>query len=224
MPARPRAVAFDIIETVFSLEPVRKRLVALGLPPGSLEAWFAAGLRDAFALAATSAYAPFRSVLEGALDDLLAKNQLSATPEDKASVLDGLKSLPAHADAGEAFQILAEANIRILALSNSAASATEELLKRAGLDDHVERIVSVEEVKLSKPRTEVYRHAATAAQVDPSQLALVATHPWDIHGAKAAGLIAAFVARGKPYPPVMLAPDLMGQSLAEVAQKLVGLS
>ena len=50
MPTKPEVVAFDMIETVFSLEIMRERLVSLGLPASALEAWFAAGLRDAFAL------------------------------------------------------------------------------------------------------------------------------------------------------------------------------
>ena len=64
MPSKPEVVAFDMIETVFSLEIMRERFVSLGLPESALEGWFAAGLRDAFALAITDQFAPFRSVLE----------------------------------------------------------------------------------------------------------------------------------------------------------------
>lgn len=32
VPERPQAVAFDVVETLFSLEPVRKRLQGLGAP------------------------------------------------------------------------------------------------------------------------------------------------------------------------------------------------
>lgn len=35
--ARLRAVAFDVLETLFSLEPLRPRLVAAGLPREALE-------------------------------------------------------------------------------------------------------------------------------------------------------------------------------------------
>lgn len=34
---RPRIVAFDVIETTFSLEALRPRLARLGLPPSNLE-------------------------------------------------------------------------------------------------------------------------------------------------------------------------------------------
>jgi hypothetical protein len=54
MRSRPLAVAFDIIETVFSLGHLRSRLDAAGVPGQALEVWFAQTLRDAFALDATT--------------------------------------------------------------------------------------------------------------------------------------------------------------------------
>lgn len=53
------------------------------------------------------------------------------------------------------------------------------------------------------------------------QVMLVAMHPWDINGAKAAGLQAAFVARnGEQYPSFYEQPDLTVASLTELAQRL----
>ena len=54
-PKRPKVVAFDVIGTVFPLEPLRPAMVALGLPPAALEGWFAAGLVTAY----VSAERPF---------------------------------------------------------------------------------------------------------------------------------------------------------------------
>src|SRR4051794_16671768 len=183
MPTMPKVVAFDIIETVFSLESLRDRLVALGLPESALEAWFAAGLRDAFALAITDRFAPFSSVLEAALATILARHHLAFDPDKASSVLDGMKGLQAHPDAADSFRMLSDAGLRILALSNGAASATEALLSGAGLDGYVERVLSVDDVKLCKPRREVYLHAAQRAGVAVGELVLVATHAWDTHGA-----------------------------------------
>src|SRR5580692_6168360 len=39
MTNRPAVVAFDVIETLMSLEPLRARLVEIGQPPHLLEAW-----------------------------------------------------------------------------------------------------------------------------------------------------------------------------------------
>jgi 2-haloacid dehalogenase len=51
-------------------------------------------------------------------------------------------------------------------------------------------------------------------------MALVATHAWDVHGAQCASLMTGFVARGQVFPSTMALPDVVGESLAEVAAEL----
>lgn len=221
MPNRPKVVAFDIIGTVFSMEPMRPALVGLGLPPLALDLLYAAGLRDTFALAATNAFAPFQSVLAGCLDELLAMHGRSASSDEKQAVLDMMTVLPPHDDAKAAFEALADAGIRVFALSNGASKTTKGLLAAAGMDRLVEQVLSVEEVQLSKPRAEVYLYAAQTAGVAPGDMALIATHPWDLHGAKTAGLLAGYVARGMPYAKALRAPDVSRETLLDVASAMV---
>jgi len=220
---RPSAVAFDVIGTTFPLDPLRPRIVALGLPPASLEGWFAAGLRDAFALAAANDFQPLTKVLEAALDGVLAEQHLSASTAQKAAVLEGMKELDARSGAAEAFALLRDAGVPILALTNGSAPSTKTLLQRAGLEDAVAHIVSIDEVALSKPRAEVYHRAAHVAGVEPEDLALVAAHAWDINGAKAAGLTAAYLSAERPRSPVMREPDVEGATLIECVQGLLAL-
>lgn len=55
------------------------------------------------------------------------------------------------------------------------------------------------------------------------QIMLVAVHPWDCNGAKAAGLQAAFIARkGEQYPGFFLGPDYQAESLEDLAKQLIG--
>ncbi|MBP0446299.1 haloacid dehalogenase type II [Roseomonas sp. SSH11] len=222
-PERPEVVAFDIIETVFPLEPLRPVITELGLPPAGLEGWFAAGLRDAFALSATGDFRPFPEVLRAALDQVLAEQGLAPPEEARALLAARMKALPARQDAREAFGMIARAGMRIMALSNGAAASTRGLLEQAGLEDLVEHVVSVEEVGTFKPRREVYEHAARIAQAEPGRMALVAVHPWDIQGAKAAGMTTAYVSVERPFPPVMRKPDLEAPSLSGAAEALVAL-
>ena len=105
-------------------------------------------------------------------------------------------------------------------MSNGSAKTTKGLLAAAGLDGLVEQVLSVEDVKLSKPRPEVYLYAAQASGVAPANLALVATHPWDVHGAKVADLLGGYVARGRPFPATLRAPDVTGETLLDVARQL----
>lgn len=220
LPPRVKVVAFDIIGTVFSMAPMRTALTGLGLPALALDFLYTAALRDTFALGVTGAFAPFRSVMAGCLDELLAMQGVTASVEQKKAVLGLMKTLPPHDDARAAFEVLAGAGLRIVALSNGAAETTQGLLDAAGLAGLVERVLSVEAVGLAKPRPEVYRYAVREAGVAPGEMALVATHPWDIHGAKAVGLVGGYVARGRPFSPVLRAPDVTGETLLDVARQL----
>lgn len=222
-PKRPAAIAFDIVGTVFPLAPLRPAIQALGLPAGALEGWFAAGLRDAFALSAAGDFKPFATVLESALDEVLAERGLVPARGARTTLMEQFKHLPARPDAGEAFEIAARAGKPIIALSNGSAATTRSLLKNAGLDTLVTRIVSVDEVRLFKPRREIYDRAARIAKVKRRRLALVAVHSWDINGAKAAGLTTAYVSTDRPFSSVMRAPDVEARSLPEAVRKLAAL-
>lgn len=221
MVTRPKVVAFDIIGTVFSMEPMRPALVGLGLPTLALDWLYTAGLRDTLALATTNTFAPFQSVLSECLDELLVMQGVTASAKDKQAVLDMMRTLPPHVDAKATFQVLADAGIKVFALSNGATKTTQGLLAAAGMDGMVEQVLSVEDVKLSKPRAEVYLYSAQTAGVAPSEMALIATHPWDLHGAKVAGLMTGYVARGRPYSAVLHKPDVTGETLLDVASKMV---
>jgi 2-haloacid dehalogenase len=223
MKSRPQVVAFDIIETVFSLEGLRDRLVSVGLPQWTLEAWFAQVLRDAFALETTGVYQPFREIAAALLESQLVEHGCPADSAGISRVLDGFAELEPHPDAVSAFERLHEAKVRIVALTNGSAEVTGKMLARAGLAKFVERMISIEEIRHWKPSREVYLHAANRVGVGPQRLALVAAHPWDIHGAGRAGLTTAFVARGKPYPATMMPPDISAETLADVADAVVAL-
>ncbi len=217
---RPRIVAFDVIETTFSLEALRPRLARLGLRPSALEPWFARTLRDAFALAATGVYAGFADIASDTLLTLTAEHAIMANGPALKSVLDGFAELEPQPDATAAFRTLEAAGIGIVALSNGAAETTQRLLDRAGLAGFVQHVVSIAEIRAWKPLPAIYLHAAKRAGVAPGEMALVATHAWDVHGAKRAGLMTGFVARGQVFPSTMVLPDVVGESLAEVAARL----
>jgi 2-haloacid dehalogenase len=85
-------------------------------------------------------------------------------------------------------------------------------------------VISAEEAGTWKPPAPVYQYAAAVLGVKPPQLALVAAHAWDCHGAKRAGLVTGWVSRlERAYSPVFAAPDVAGADLTEVARRLLDL-
>lgn len=221
MPTRPLVVAFDIIETTISLEPLRGHFIDASLPGTSLEHWFSIGLRDAFALGAAGDYKPFAMVLNSAFDELFSAHGRERDDDVVTAVEAGMKTLPAQPGAIEAFRALQQRGVRLFALSNGSLASTTKLLKENGLLDMVEEVISTDQVEAPKPQPEVYRHLLERAGSDPEHTALVATHGWDLNGAAAAGLTTAFVRHSKPFPNALRAPDLEASSLPMLARRLL---
>src|SRR6201981_1695099 len=143
MTHRPAVVAFDVIETLMSLEPLRERLTEIGQPAYMLEAWYTRTLRDGMALSATGDFAPFTAAAEAALRGLTA---YTVSDEQVAQVMAGFSELPAFPDALPAMTTLTEAGIRVACLTNGSAYLTSSFLNRTGLGSLVGRVISGGEV------------------------------------------------------------------------------
>ena len=223
MTHRPAVVAFDVIETLMSLEPLRARLTEAGQPPALLEAWYTRTLRDGMALSATGDFVPFTEVAEAALRAL---THYTISDDQVAAVMAGWAELPAFPDALPAVTRLSEAGVRVACLTNGSAYLASSFVNRTGLGALVDRVISVEEVYRWKPAGMVYRYATEVMGVlAADHMALVAAHDWDCHGAKRAGLTTGWVSRksggfGAPFAP----PDVAGEDLTEVVAKLLALS
>ncbi|MEO5785286.1 MAG: haloacid dehalogenase type II [Casimicrobiaceae bacterium] len=223
MPGKPDVIVFDVIETLFSLDPIETRLRAAGMPAGSLRAVFAALLRDAFALDAAGTPKPFAEIARATLEVALTTQGIAGADEKIESIMAGFAELPAHDDVRPAFEAVRDAGIRIITLTNGSAENTRKLLARAGLAEFVEKSVAVAEANHWKPRAEVYRHAATTCGMEPGRMAMVAAHAWDLHGAKQVGFMTGWVQRqDKQYLGVMAPPDVTARSLPEVVHQLLG--
>ena len=208
---------------MFPLDPMRPSLMALGLPSAGLESWYATAVRDALALTASGDFKPFVTVMEGALDQVLGEQDLAPPRAARQALLAQFKHLPARPDAREALRLVAQARMRSILLTNGSERGTTSMLREAGLDELVQRVVSVEQIRLFKPRPEVYAHAARQCRVRLSRMALVAVHPWDINGAKAAGCVGAYVSADRPFASTMRAPDVQASSLAAAVRALAAL-
>jgi 2-haloacid dehalogenase len=217
-------VAFDVNETLSDLAPLAEHFTAAGLPADLRTAWFASTLRDGFALAAAGSDAPFADIAADALRTLLhGRSDLTADPDDVvAAVLGAFHQLDVHPDVPDGMRTLARGGLRLVTLTNGAASVGRGLLERAGLADVVEAYLSVEEAGRWKPAPQAYRLASERTGVPTDRIALVAVHPWDTDGAKRAGMTSAWINRnGGRYPSVFTPPDIVGVDLPAVAAQLL---
>ena len=222
MPQRPSVVVFDVNETLSDLAPLAERFSDVGAPAALAPTWFASVLRDGFALAVHGQARPFADLARDVLRTVLTGLPLDRDLEDAVEhVITGFGALSVHPDVPEGVRALADAGLRLVTLSNGAASVAEGLLGRAGVRDRFDLLLSVEDAGVWKPARPAYEHAAERCGVPIGELVLVASHPWDLDGAARAGMSTAWLDRtGTPYPAAFTAPTHHVRALPELAAVL----
>ena len=216
VPIPPEVIAFDLLGTLFSLASLDPLLVAAGGDASTLDAWFSQLLADGFALTAAREYQPFRDVAKASLRTILPKSKAAA----RDRVVTGMNKLEVHPDSGPAMGRTVM-NARVAVISNTSADNTRKLLARGGLDAFVETIVSAEDVQEWKPASDPYALAAAQQEVPLQRMAMVSVHPWDVLGARNAGLVTGWCNRtGAAFPAPFGKPNVTGVNLVDVVEKL----
>ncbi len=221
----PDVVVFDVNETLSDMAPLADRFTEVGAPSALMQTWFASLLRDGFALTAVGVNAGFAEVGEGVLRGLFASvDSLDRGVEAAVRhVMSGLGELALHPDVVDGLRMLADARMRMVTLTNGSIALANTMFVTAGVADHFERFLSVEDAGAWKPARQAYAYAAEQCGTALEAMLLVAVHPWDIDGAKRAGMHTAWLdRRDAPYPDHFTKPDIVGRTLAEVATAAVG--
>ncbi len=225
MNARPDVIVFDVNETLSDLAPLADRFAEVGAPATLMQTWFAALLRDGFALTVVGENPAFADIGKNVLRGMLSSvDQLKIEPDDAVEhVMAGFGELSLHPDVPDGLRLLADAGLRMVTLTNGAASLGQKMFESAGVAQYFERLLSVADAPAWKPSPQAYAFAAEQCGTPLEAMLLVAVHPWDIHGAKRAGMRAAWIdRRGARYPGHFTEPDIIGRTLGEVATAIIG--
>jgi 2-haloacid dehalogenase len=138
----------------------------------------------------------------------------NVTRTEQDSVIEAFGRLPAHPDAAPALRRLSETGVTVVALTNGNADNTRRLLTDAHLDDHLQRVISVDEVGTWKPAPAPYLHTA----------AVLGHRPQDVALAHRAGLATGWCARLEgTYPAIFDPATVTGADLVAVADALLNL-
>ncbi|MEU6775069.1 haloacid dehalogenase type II [Streptomyces sp. NPDC046759] len=221
--ARPSVLVFDVNGTLSDLTPLRRRFEAVGVRADVMPLWFASVLRDGFALTAAGGYADFTDVARDGLRQLLTAEGVGRDRLEDAigHVESGFAELDVHPDVAEGIRGLRAAGYRLVTMTNGTAELTGRLLTRAGVQDCFSALLDVAGPHRWKPHPQAYRYAAERAGVRPAEMMLVATHPWDVDGARRAGLGGAWLRRGADpasYPRSMTAPTMAAEDTRDLAR------
>ena len=218
----PRVIVFDLMGTLLDLQAMDAHFERFFGDAAVRKEWFAQTLQLAMAAVLTNAYEDFGVQADTGLEITARRYKVSMLGEEKNLILGTLRKLRPFPEVAKSLQRLRDAGTRLATLTNSTAQAAEAQLAFAGLRDHFEQVISVDEIHCFKPAPDVYHLAAKRLGVEPGQLRLVSAHDWDVTGALRAGCTAAFVARpGQVMNPFGPQPDVRGMDLGQVVDQIL---
>ena len=156
------------------------------------------------------------------LDDLLTERGIDLSPEERQRLVFAWHQLDPWPDVRSGLEALRR-DYRTAPLSNGHIALLIDLARHGDL--RFDCVLSAELANAYKPAPETYLTAARLLDVDPSELMLVAAHPSDLEGARAAGLRSAFIDRPLEHGPDTAKradpqADISAGDLHELAQLL----
>lgn len=157
----------------------------------------------------------FAELTARALDYALEALAIPLPPAQRTLLASAYLALAPFADVPAALAALAPRPRWIL--SNGTRAMLDPLLRAAGLADHLDGVMSVDEAGVYKPHPRVYQLAADRLRIDSARIAFVSSNGWDAAGAKAFGFTVFWINRsGAPLERHAPAPDAQIQSLADL--------
>jgi len=161
-----------------------------------------------------------RQALEYA--DLFLQTGLQESVKDDLMQL--YRRLPAFDDVPQSLQALSDQGLRLFAFSNGTADAVDSLLQHAQIEQYFEGVVSVDAIGTFKPDPRVYHHFIEVAGVDAADCWLVSSNSFDVIGAVAVGMKAAWLKRSEAmvFDPWEIEPSCVIRRLDQL-QKAVSI-
>jgi len=212
-------LAFDVYGTLVDPSGMAKHLAEdLGIEAASFaDFWREKQLEYSFRRALMQNYADFSICTSDALNFTCRRFKVSISSERQVELLGLYQHLPRFDDVTPALQSLQTA-FRLFAFSNGKRSEIDAVLANANILDYFEGLVTADDVRSFKPNPAVYSHARRATGAWSSPFWLVSSNPWDVIGARSAGLSSAWVQRSeeKIYDPWGIEPNVTVRSLIDL--------
>jgi 2-haloacid dehalogenase len=166
-------------------------------------------------------YADFDVCTAQALKVVSAYLGVTLSEAEERGLLDSWLHLPAFTDVMTGLEMLKKAGHELVALTNGTERSVRGLLANAGIIGYFEAILSADRVGTFKPDPAVYALLNDARERD-GNVWLVSGNPFDVIGAKACGLKAAWLRRDpqRVFDPWEFSPDAVVRTLDELSGEL----
>jgi 2-haloacid dehalogenase len=161
-------------------------------------------------------YADFWTLTQRALDYCFERFP-SVDRGLRDALLDAYLKLEAYADAQTMLRELKARGERTAILSNGAPAMLDSAVRAAGIATELDAVLSVDVLKMFKPRREVYALVTAEFSCEPGEVMFVSSNRWDVMGATATGFRTIWVNRaGLPEEYADCPPTATVRSLTEI--------
>lgn len=181
------------------------------------EVWRTKQLEYAWTLTLAGAYVDFWTLTQRALDYAFARVP-SVDRALRSKLLDAYFKLDTFPDATEAVAALKSHGLQLAILSNGSPPMLAAAAAASGLADKLDAVLSVDAVRVYKPRPEVYALVTERFRAAPQEIVFISSNRWDVMGAASFGFQAVWVNRGRlPDEYSDRPPQHVVTSLAELS-------
>ncbi|MEP7032224.1 MAG: haloacid dehalogenase type II [Pseudolabrys sp.] len=207
---------FDAYGTLFDVHAAMARFRAEAGPDADRmsEIWRGKQLEYTWTLTLAGHYMEFWTLTERALDFALAR--VPSVPKAlKPKLLEAYFKLDAFPDARAALTALKQKGHKTGILSNGSPNMLKGAVDNAGLGAVLDAVLSVDVLKMFKPRPEVYALVTNHYKCAPADVTFVSSNRWDVMAAVSVGFNGLWVNRSKmPDEYLDFAPK---QTLADLS-------
>jgi 2-haloacid dehalogenase len=224
-----RICTFDIYGTLFDMRTVVPTLEgAVPDPEAFYRLYRWKGIQYLMIVSAIGRFQDLTTLQEKAFDFCAQELTTGVSEEVKRNFLKAFLYLKPFDDVRDGLERLRKAGVKTIALSTGTKAHLLAMIANAKLDDCFDDVISNQEAGVYKPHPHAYLYAAEKLAVKPSQIRMIASHPWDLIGARNAGFAQAWLRRSKSqgfesqtYDPIDVVPEIIGSTLPELADKII---
>lgn len=220
----PITIAFDVYGTLIDTTGIVTALERLigDQAAAFSDLWRSKQLEYSFRRGLMQNYRDFSVCTRDALGFCCEALQVEMGDDERSSLLQAYRTLPAFADAEPGLAQLKATGCRLYAFSNGKPDDVRNLMQHARIDRYLEGVVSTDEIKSFKPNPAVYAHFLRQTGAGGSEAWLVSGNPFDVIGALSAGMRGAWVKRSSRavFDPWEIQPTLTVASLVELCEAL----
>jgi 2-haloacid dehalogenase len=193
-----KGIVFDLYGTLFDVHTVAG-LCDTHHPGQGLEIsilWRQKQLEYTWLRSLMNRYASFEQATEDALNYTCSRLGLEIDADQRSALCDAYFHLLPFPEVPTALRELNERGIPLAILSNGSKKTINAVVRNAGLTKEFAHLISVENVGVFKPHSQVYALGERELGLSKDEILFVSSNSWDVTGAAYYGYTTCWVNRG----------------------------